>query len=288
MFKDIFNFAGIPIYLHDPTLKISSNWQMLDMFPEDIRNMCLVVIAQLLHDTYKYLVSFESNIEDQRSSLVEYLKTIISSHISQKLLDFVSGMHKIDISSFPSKVGSNFCSKLASLEFIKVVTHILGLDAEFEEEAQGIRKNLLKLVGYSNFSKETEFQEPCNSLVLPEVICHHCVYTRDIDFCRDPMLSHKIWKCFLCQADFNRLDFENKLVVLLQNKIKDFETQDLKCNKCRMNKGNLLSRYCACSGKYVPTRNKKEFLKFLETIFEVAKFHEFLYLQELVFPLLVN
>ena len=287
LFKDIFNYAGIPITAADRNLRISSNWQILDMFPEDICKMCLIVIAQILHDAFTYINS-EEPIDNLRGQLMEFIRNVIKTQISQKLLDFVSGMHKLDISSFPERVGARFTSKLASLEFIKVVTHLLALDDDFQDEVQSIRKNLLRLVGYSDFSVETEFHEPCVSLVMPEIICANCVYTRDIDFCRDPMLSHGVWKCFLCNADFNKLDFENKVVIMLKNKIKDFQIQDLKCIKCNMNKGGLLTRYCACSGKFAPTRDIHTFRHYLNTIYEVARFHEFRYLQELVEPVLIN
>lgn len=287
LFKDIYNYAGVPISATEKTLRISSKWQMLDMFPEDISKMCLIVIVQLLCDTHTYMNS-DLNSENERNSLINYIKSIISLQLSPKLFDFVSAMPKFDISNFPNKAGAYFSSELGSLEFIKVVTHILGLETEFQEEVQSLKKNLLKLVGYSDFSPLSQFEEPCRSLVMPEVICYNCVYTRDIDFCRDPMLSHQVWKCFLCEADFDRLEFEKRLVFMVQNKVKDFFTQDLKCNKCKMNKGSLLSRFCACSGKYLATRSTKDFTNFLKIGLEVAKYHEFIYLEELIIPLLAN
>ena len=164
---------------------------MLDMFPEDICKMCLVVIAQLLHDTFIYMNS-DRNLDNDRNFFLENVRNIISKDIAQKLFDFVEGIHAIDLSNFPERVGAKFTSSLASLEFIKVVIHLLGLDSDFQEEVQNVKKNLLKLIGYSDFSQEIEFHEPCKSLVIPEIICSNCVYTRDIDLCRDPMLSHSI------------------------------------------------------------------------------------------------
>lgn len=284
LFKDIFNYAGVPISSDDNSLKISSNWQTLDMFPEEITQICLIIIAQILHDAYNYLNS-EENFENNRQQFLDYVRGLIRGQISQKLLDFVSGMQKSDTSAFPIRVGSQLTSQLAAVEFIKIITHLIALDEDFQEDVQSIRKNLLKLVGFSDFSKETEYKEPCISLVLPEIICSNCVYTRDIDLCRDPMLSHGVWKCFLCSADFNRLDFENKVVLMLQNKIKDFQMQDLKCMKCKMNRGGLLTKYCPCAGKFFPTRDVEAFRHILNTISEVAEFHDFRYLSELVKPL---
>lgn len=48
------------------------------------------------------------------------------------------------------------------------------------------RRDLLKLIGVREFSEEAIFQDPCQSFVLPEVICESCNSCRDIDLCRDP------------------------------------------------------------------------------------------------------
>ena len=75
---------------------------------------------------------------------------------------------------------------------------------------------------------------------------------------------------------------------MLQNKIKDFQMQDLRCIKCKMNRGGLLTQYCPCAGKFIQTRDTAQFLDFLGTISEIARFHDFKYLQLLVQPLFFN
>ena len=285
LFKDIFNYAGIPTSTDEQSLKISSNFQMLDLLPEDLKNMCFVVIAQLLKEAYTVL---QDGVSIDRATIISYLKEVISKDISQKLFEFVGSLKKSEELEFPSKVGSQFSTKYPPLEFIKIVVYILGLENDLIDEVQGLKKNLFKLIGFSDFSPNTLFIEPCASLVVPEIICKNCVYTRDIDFCRDPMISIGIWKCFLCDADFSRKEFENKLVFLLKNRIREFQMQDLKCVKCKMNRGGLLNKLCPCSGKFLPTKDKDEFAKFVGLVLDVASFHGFRYLEELIGPIMVN
>lgn len=287
LFKDIYNYSGIPIASEDEDFKIHSSFQMLDMFNDDIKKLCLIIIAQILYDTYNFLVS-DYEQEKDRARIVEEIKAILSGEIKPKLFEYVSGMNKVDFTEFPKKVGAQFKSKHPSLEFIKVITHLIGLDIDLYEDMQSLRKNLLRLIGFSDFSPETEFIEPCASLVLPEIICGTCLYTRDIDFCRDIKISAGIWECSLCGGPFNKPEFEEQLIFLLKNKIRDFQTQDLQCNKCRMNKGGLLSRYCPCSGKFFPTRDAKEFEKILSLIKKVAKFHDFRYVHGIAKSIMAN
>lgn len=283
MFKDIFNFAGIPFSPNDDSLRIWSNFQMLDMIPEVLKTQCLIVIAQILKETDKQLFRSPS-FDIDRASFVAFVQGLISSEISQKLFSEVS----FEEFEFPLRVGSQLLTKNSYLEFIKVITFLLGLDSDFTEEVLVLRKNLLKLIGFSDFSPETEFKELCGSLIVPQIICEKCVYVRDIDICRDQMISNGVWVCMLCKGEFNKAEFEKKLVFLLKNRVREFETQDLKCVKCKMNKGGLLNKQCPCSGKYQGTKDDRGFSRFLGIMLEVASFHEFKYLEELVKLLMEN
>lgn len=49
-----------------------------------------------------------------------------------------------------------------------------------------LKRDLLRLVDVGEFSEEAQFCDPCNSYILPEVICHHCNFCRDLDLCKDP------------------------------------------------------------------------------------------------------
>ncbi|CAG9312003.1 unnamed protein product [Blepharisma stoltei] len=283
-FKDNFNYAGIPISVQEKQIRIASHWHLLEMFPEDFSKLALVIIAQMLHESYTFLSeNYES--DTIRSQLIEFLKHLLANQISPKLFETIHNMQVQDTLAFPKKVGAIFTTQNAGLEFVKVIAHLLSLEPDLSDTILTLRKNLLRLLNYSDFAPEADYTEPCMSLILPEIICPNCVYTRDIDLCRDPMISQGIWKCYLCDNEFDKEHFELKLVELLQNKMKDYQNQDLQCVKCKMNKGNLLSRHCLCSGIYKPTRDAESFMKFLTTVNELSAFHEFTYLCDLIGPI---
>lgn len=283
-FKDNFNYAGIAIG-QEQTLRIASHWHLLELFPEDFSKLALVIIAQILHEGYTYLAN-NYDSDTVRQQLLDFLKHLLTTQISPKLFETIHNMQLLDTFAFPKKVGAMFPTQNAALEFVKVITHLLSLENELADDILVLRKNLLRLLGCSDFAPEADYNEPCLSLVLPEIIYPYCVYTRDIDLCRDPMVSQGIWKCYLCNEEFVKEEFELKLVELLQQKIRDYQNQDLRCVKCKMNKGNPLSRHCLCSGLYKPTKDAQSFLLFLTTVRELAAFHEFRYLSDLIIPVI--
>lgn len=77
------------------------------------------------------------------------------------------------------------------LEFAKFVCeHIFGIESQFYKETIGLRKNLLNKLGRKEFAPETrQGLEPALVMVMPDIICHSCTTSRDIDVCRDPLLN---------------------------------------------------------------------------------------------------
>ena len=278
LWKDSVNYAGIEI--SEQNFRISSQWHLLELLPEELGQLCLVILAQLLQKTHEYL---DTAMEPKRIVLLQNIKQMLSNEIAPKLFESIhSILQSLESFEFPYLVGKSLQTTNPALEFVKIVTHILSLEPDLYQEVESLRKNLLRLLNYSDFSSEAEYKEPFNSLMLAEVICSNCLYTRDIDLCRDPRLSKGEWNCYLCNSSFEKTTFEMKLVRLLQRKIKVFQNQDLKCAKCRLNKGSLLARRCACSGEYTYTISRESFTKFLGTLSEVAEFHEMKYLQTLI------
>ena len=52
-----------------------------------------------------------------------------------------------------------------------------------------LKRDLLRLVDVGEFSEQSQFRDPCNSYILPEVICHQCNFCRDLDLCKDPTVG---------------------------------------------------------------------------------------------------
>lgn len=66
---------------------------------------------------------------------------------------------------------------------------VLSLDANIINQMNKLKRDLLRLVDVGEFSDEAQFHDPCSSYILPEVICHHCNFCRDLDLCKDPSVA---------------------------------------------------------------------------------------------------
>jgi hypothetical protein len=71
----------------------------------------------------------------------------------------------------------------ASLEFVKVATHMLALDPACLEEVLVARATLLSLL----HARESDalWQDPCLTYTLSDVACRRCHVCSDVDLCRD-------------------------------------------------------------------------------------------------------
>ena len=69
---------------------------------------------------------------------------------------------------------------------------MFAVDPSFAIESASLKRNLLTLCHYKEFSPEVQKgNEPSLVLVIPDVICHSCQNARDVDICRDPSLNPK-------------------------------------------------------------------------------------------------
>jgi DNA polymerase epsilon subunit 1 len=121
----------------------------------------------------------------------------ISHLLTRKLLSEVANVKKRQAAAaldpaeeaalaFPVLPGSHLEGRSPALELVKAVTEVYSLASEHSVEVGILKRNLLDLVGVREFSSEAAFKNPCDSLVLPMVICGKCNALRDIDLSRDP------------------------------------------------------------------------------------------------------
>merc|ERR1740130_1654332 len=101
-----------------------------------------------------------------------------------------------------------------ALEFAKAVCHVMSLDKSLEEDVLKLKNNLMKMMDVRSFSPQAQFQNPCLTFVLPDVICSFCNNRRDLDLCRDPGLV------------------EAELVGIINRRNVSYTVQDLMCKKC--------------------------------------------------------
>ena len=117
---------------------------------------------------------------------------------------------------------------------------------------------------------------------MQQVTCDNCTVARDLDFCRDEDLipdapiqdaSSRPWQCSFCQAEYNRLDIEERLISEVNGMVLEWATQDLKCVKCKTVRVNDFMEHCACSGEWGGSIKREEILKRLEVFRNVAKYY---------------
>ncbi|KAH6682482.1 hypothetical protein B0J14DRAFT_498725 [Halenospora varia] len=193
--------------------------------------------------------------------------------------------------SFPVLPGSHIKFSNPVLQLVKSLMQVLSLDKNITLEARLLRKELLALFEVREFSKEAKFENPSESLKMPQVICENCTMARDLDFCRDEDLipdvagqdaSTRPWKCGFCEAEYNRLDIEERLIAGVQGLVTEWCTQDLKCVKCKVLRVNDFMEHCACSGEWVGSVKRDDIMKRLAVYRGVAKFYGLRMLEDVV------
>lgn len=198
-----------------------------------------------------------------RDPLLKRMKTLLGKQ-TEAMLD--PTMEKEF--EFSRLAGSHLDLTNPTLELVKDLCHVLGLSQRRNLEVRMLRRDLLSLFEIREFSDEGMFHNPSSSLVLPQVICDYCNYTKDIDMCRDD--EEAIFQCDGCHQGYNKLIIEEKLIYELERGIAKFLTQDLKCAKCKRMRDTELSPHCQCSGEWVATTSKKDLLQRIRTFQNVS------------------
>uniref|UniRef100_A0A8B9JNV3 DNA polymerase epsilon catalytic subunit n=1 Tax=Astyanax mexicanus TaxID=7994 RepID=A0A8B9JNV3_ASTMX len=209
--------------------------------------------------------------------------------ITQKIQKKVSGTRSVTLPSemFPVLPGSHLPLNNPALEFIKYVCQVLSLDANIANQVNKLKRDLLRLVEVGEFSEDAQFRDPCNSYILPEVICHHCNYCRDLDLCKDPSVAQDgsvlpQWFCSNCQAQYDTDLIEMALVEALQKKLMSYTLQDLECAKCHGVKEANMPLYCSCAGDFKLTFTIKSFTEQITVFRNIAAHYNMNFLLETI------
>ncbi|XP_037535886.1 DNA polymerase epsilon catalytic subunit A-like [Nematolebias whitei] len=227
----------------------------------------------------------------------EYVATELTQNIftiTQKIQKKVTGSRNVTQTSelFPVLPGSHLPLNKPALEFIKYVCQVLSLDANIMNQVNKLKRDLLRLVDVGEFSEEAQFRDPCNSYILPEVICHHCNFCRDLDLCKDPSVAQDgsvlpQWFCSNCQVQYEKDSVEMALVEALQKKLMSYTLQDLVCTKCKGVKEANMPLYCRCAGDFDLTYSAKSFSEQITVFQNIASHYNMRFLEETIDWLLV-
>ncbi|KAM9360448.1 DNA polymerase epsilon catalytic subunit A [Symphorus nematophorus] len=227
----------------------------------------------------------------------EYVSSELTQNfftITQKIQKKVTGTRSVTQPSemFPVLPGSHLPLNNPALEFIKYVCQVLSLDANIVNQVNKLKRDLLRLVDVGEFSEDAQFRDPCNSYILPEVICHHCNFCRDLDLCKDPSVAQdgsvlSQWFCSNCQAQYETDSIEMALVEALQKKLMSYTLQDLMCTKCKGVKEANMPLYCKCAGDFDLTFPAKSFSEQIIVFRNIASHYNMSFLEETIDWLLV-
>ncbi|CAJ0933209.1 unnamed protein product, partial [Ranitomeya imitator] len=209
--------------------------------------------------------------------------------ITQKIQKKVTGTRHVTEPSemFPILPGSHLPLNNPALEFIKYVCKVLSLDSNITNQVNKLKRDLLRLIDVGEFSEDAQFQDPCRSYILPEIICRSCNFCRDLDLCKDPSLSQDgsvlpQWICSNCQAEYDTDSIEMSLVEALQKKMMAFMLQDLMCLKCKGVKEANMPVYCNCAGDFSLTISMKVLLDQIDAFRNIAQHYQMSHLLETI------
>eukprot|EP00128_Syssomonas_multiformis_P014704 Colp12_sorted_trinity150504_noHs@22435 len=299
-----------PEEMHTPAESkpvVEMHWNICNYLPVPTQQYFQVLVAEYIFKTYEFRSGYRApssqysqGVTPQKARLkradptVEddetfFARNLVKTHLAPKLYKIVpeiqqtlSGDHSAvthQSSDFPLLPGSHLNLNNPALEFVKSVCHVLHLDRQVHEEVTLLRKNLFKLLDIDDCSKAAAFQNPCATLILPDVVCTECNYSRDMDLCRDPDLvgndeAPGSWACPECNAAYDKRAVERLLLDHWERRVMAFQLQDLVCQKCREVKGDNLNLYCACTGRFTLLHQRANLIAKQKTLLRIAEFHE--------------
>lgn len=233
-----------------------------------------------------------AKIEDEKTA---WLCNQVASHFTPKILSVAKSFEKHILRSgsrlderyiFPENLpGAHLPNHLrgnAALAFVKSIVAVLSLDESIEDAVTLCRKNALKMLSVPEFGPEATFYEPCVSFALRDVVCECCGDVRDLDLCRDPDLAEGEWACQECENKYDRQWIEMKLCEEVNARVRKQQTQDLKCKRCQRIKVGHVQNRCPCGGLFDTTSKPGELKEGLRVFRNVAKWHEFDVLADVV------
>jgi DNA polymerase epsilon subunit 1 len=136
-----------------------------------------------------------------------------------------------------------------------------------------MRNDLLKFFKVSPFSTAAVFENPIKNVSACKILnvpCNRCGETStNVDVVAGPFQAPGLWECTLCGGVFDREMMESRLVAQVNIIVRGWQTQTLRCEKCKRAKTRLLAKYCECSGRYQTRIDKQvafEAVKVLESV----------------------
>ncbi|KAJ2782430.1 DNA polymerase epsilon catalytic subunit [Coemansia interrupta] len=313
LWMDAANYGGIVAGEGEGDGRIEMLWCIKEYLPPVVQSQFELAVAEFIYKLASFHAQQQQQQQQQQqpggggqegeeveaedtdgdgagaSAKGAFYRRLLGQYFTRKLLAAVAEIRDLATSSgqqrgdealhFPRLPGSKLAHQSSvstnsvALEFVKFVTRVFALDRPAGNFVRILRRNLLQLLDTGEFSTVAEFHDPCARLVLPRVVCDHCTFSRDMDFCRDADLlpGAGAWACLACGAAYDRRAVEERLVEQLQRALLVFQTQDLVCRRCRVMKRDNFSRQCMeCAGAYGHSVGPREVQGMVDVYADVA------------------
>jgi DNA polymerase epsilon subunit 1 len=166
------------------------------------------------------------------------------------------------------------------LEFVKSVIAILELDDDVDSEVHALKRSLLAQIGVAEYSRLAKWENPCPTLMLPDVFCAECQESRDINLCYIPPVEDVDqgkqihWFCEDCGTEYDVVDIERRLVHLAHKKMLRYQLQDLRCTKTNRVATHSLARVSNCSAELKLDISQQQGTQEILTLHRLAGYHE--------------
>ncbi|KAF4126175.1 DNA polymerase epsilon subunit 1 [Geosmithia morbida] len=280
----------------DQPLETIMNWQMATFLPARLQPVFqdwVVEFIELMHglkrqsadpDSTPRLTQLPPTATDgeERQVLLgkafeKPLKKAISGLVAQQKREMLHPELAGDY-TFPQLPGSHLTTmRNPILELVKMLMQVLSLDRSISMEARLLRKELLAMFDVREFSRDGTFVNPSETLKLSQISCDSCTMTRDLDLCRDnldPSQSQtQSWRCAHCDAEFDRVVLEERLLATVESWAVQWATQDIKCQRCSTLRVNDLMEHCPCGGEWTCVVDRTGIAKQLAVMKRVAGFY---------------
>lgn len=221
-------------------------------------------------------------------ALVDFLNDLLMFD-SDQLCAYIQSMSKIifklaDDSRFAPSVTANPLRnsmddvKSDFLLMVNAFFHALENlgDESVQHEVHALRGSVLKIIGVGEFDPRAKFVDPSLSLIVPSVLCRHCLSVRDIDLLRDEDILAGNWVCMSCKVGaYDVRVFERWLFEEFSRRYQAYQTQDMRCVKCQRVQARHLGSTCEDGGELVNTTGREELVRYMHTVSIAAKHHNF-------------
>ncbi|EER23247.1 DNA polymerase epsilon, catalytic subunit A, putative [Coccidioides posadasii C735 delta SOWgp] len=311
LWYDEFNYGGKACHevveSNSQELETIMHWQMGGFLPSPLQpvfNDWVVEYIEIMHGLKKSNKSLDS--DESRPTQIQFksmtetegidVTNVLSESYSKALKRQIVGLIRrqrdemlhpelVSDYDFPTLPGAFWHDtkreRNPTLELVKYLTHVLSLSKHTSLEVRILRRELLALFDIKEFSDAGKFENPSASLKLPQLICNHCTMSRDLDLCRDGDLlpeeggsaASKAWCCLYCGTEYDRLALEERMIGEVQGIVVEWQTQDLKCEKCGGLMVNPLMEHCSCGGRWTTMLDRRAAERKVRIFKSVAEFY---------------